>query len=243
MKSKIKSFQTTTHSINTLHFELVRALFQNGRIYINERGSFVGHKRLEYDFVTGIVTSPTEDTIPQMPTGIPAVSTLEDNTNYAATHLFSSEVAENETYTYGEFISPQLPKIIDMLKVSPDTNQATIMIGNENSIDQEHPPCLRIIDFRSKLDSGARELHMFVYFRSWDLWSGLPVNLGGMAILMEYVANSLGIGIGEMIIMSKGLHLYDFTWPMALARLGGNLPEGSVVTRVEAELGESWKDD
>ena len=40
------------NSIDDLHFRLIRRLFQIGRVYIIDQGSYVGHKRLEYDFIS-----------------------------------------------------------------------------------------------------------------------------------------------------------------------------------------------
>lgn len=54
------------------------------------------------------------------------------------------------------------------------------------------------------------------------------------------MAHNIGIEPGETIAMSKGLHLYDYQWPQALARLGGSMPEDGVITKEEALLGEGW---
>ena len=116
------------------------------------------------------------------------------------------------------------------------TNQATIAIGGVESVTQEHPPCLRLIDTR--VSEG--KLHFIIYFRSWDLWAGLPENLGGIQLLKEYMAESIGVEDGEIIASSKGLHLYDYQWPIALLRLNGLMPENASITKAEAELGEGW---
>lgn len=75
--------------------------------------------------------------------------------------------------------------------------------------------CLRHIDTR--IQDG--KLHFSnVYFRSWDLWSGLPANLAGISMLQEHMANEIGVEQGEMICTSKGLHLYDYQVPFASMR-------------------------
>ena len=73
------------------------------------------------------------------------------------------------------------------------------------------------VDFR--LDQ-QNVLHMFVYFRSWDLWGGFPANLAGLQMVKEYVANEIGAEDGTMICASKGLHLYDFCIDVAATRIG-----------------------
>lgn len=225
-------------TLDDVHFKLVRSIFQKGNIYIIDRGSWEGHKRLEFDHITLQVTQPeTRPLSPQMPQGVSPVTDEDKIINYAAKYLMSDEVEENEIYTYGQYIYPQLEPIIKMLKEDGHrTNQATMSVGDKNSVHEEHPACLRLIDCRVKDD----KLHLHVYFRSWDLWAGLPENLGGIQILKEYMADKIGIEPGETIAMSKGLHLYDYQWPQALSRLAGNMPEDASITREEAELGEGW---
>ena len=110
------------------------------------------------------------------------------------------------------FIWPQVPKVIKMFREQgPGTNQASIAVCNENSIDLEHPPCLRHIDCRVKND----KLHFMLYFRSWDLWGGFPTNLGGLQLLKEYMAGEIGVKDGSIAAFSKGLHLYEHCWDLA----------------------------
>ena len=59
---------------------------------------------------------------------------------------------------------------------------------------------------------------VFVYFRSWDLWGGLPANLAGIQQLKEYMAGQIGVDDGEMIVESKGLHLYGYAEELAKLR-------------------------
>ena len=224
-------------SIDDLYFRLIRRLFQIGRIYIIDQGSYVGHKRLEYDFISFQLVHPgTRPLTPIMLDGIPSVTTDEDIDRYYNEQLMSPEVADNEIYTYGEYVFEQVPKVLELLENSPRTNQATIMIGGRESIDQEHPPCLRLID--CKISGGV--LHFYVYFRSWDLWGGLPENLGGLQLLKEDMSKALGVVDGQIFGCSKGLHLYDFVWPLALKRMNNIVPEGSVLSRNDIELGERW---
>jgi intein/homing endonuclease len=71
--------------------------------------------------------------------------------------------------------------------------------------------CLRHIDTR--IQDG--KLHFYPYFRSWDLWGGLPANLGGIQLMKEYIASEIGVEDGEIIASSKGLHLYDYSFDLA----------------------------
>ena len=94
------------------------------------------------------------------------------------------------------------------------TNQATMEIAMPTDIILNDHPCLRSIDTRIRYG----KLHFIAYFRSWDLWGGLPVNLGGLQLLKEYMAAEIGVEDGDLIASSKGLHLYDDVWELAKLR-------------------------
>lgn len=94
------------------------------------------------------------------------------------------------------------------------TNQAIMEIAMPTDIMLNDPPCLRSIDTRIRYG----KLHFMAYFRSWDLWGGLPVNLGGLQLLKEYMALEIGVEDGDLIAASKGLHLYDDVWELAKLR-------------------------
>jgi thymidylate synthase len=90
-------------------------------------------------------------------------------------------------------------------------NQMILQVGQPNDMLLQDPPCLRHIDTR--IQDG--KLHFYPYFRSWDLWGGLPANLGGIQLMKEYIANEIGVKDGEIIASSKGLHLYDYSFDLA----------------------------
>ena len=94
-------------------------------------------------------------------------------------------------------------------------NQCTMEIGMPSDVKLLDPPCLRLIDTKISEEDSEWKLHFAVYFRSWDLWGGLPTNLGGLQLLKEYMANSIGVKPGETIASSKSLHLYDDIWEIA----------------------------
>ena len=47
---------------------------------------------------------------------------------------------------------------------------------------------------------------------------GFPSNLGGLQLVKQYMAEEIGVGDGEIIAVSKGLHLYDYAWDLAKMR-------------------------
>jgi thymidylate synthase len=193
-------------------FLCLRRVLTQGREYIIERGSNVGHRRKEMDFVVLQVRHPgRRPLVPDVPLGVPPPSSMEYVENYLQ-YLLTSFKADTEQYTYGEDLESQIPEVIRIYKEGGhNTNQGFMAVGSKESIKLPDPPCLRGIDTR--VANGR--LHFIVYFRSWDLWAGLPSNLAGIQLLKEYMASEIGVEDGEIMALSKGLHLYDYTWELA----------------------------
>jgi thymidylate synthase len=121
----------------------------------------------------------------------------------------------------------QLEWIIDHFKSKGHgNNHCYITVGDKySSLSYDKPynnesergtsPCLRGIDFKIKQDT----LITGVEFRSWDLFSGFPENMGGITLLNEYVANELGVQPGPLAFSSMGLHCYGFQLEVLKQRL------------------------
>ncbi len=119
----------------------------------------------------------------------------------------------------------QVDEVIRMYKqAGHNTNQAVMEIGMPTDVLLEDPPCLRLIDTRIRNNT----LHFIVYFRSWDLYNGFPVNLAGLQQLKKYMADEIGVRDGSIRAISKGLHLYDDMWELACLRCGVEDPEDLV---------------
>jgi thymidylate synthase len=109
----------------------------------------------------------------------------------------------------------QIEWIIDTYKrFGPRNNQMVLQVAHPSDVTLLDPPCLRSIDTRIQDET----LHFMVYFRSWDLWGGMPANLAGIQNLKEYMAGEIGVKDGEMIVESKGLHLYGYAEELAKLR-------------------------
>jgi len=198
-------------------FLCLRKTLTQGREYNIDRGSNVGHKRKELDFIVLQVQHPNiRPLIPDVPPGVPPPSSIDYVEGYLQ-YLITSFKADTEQYTYGEDLESQIPEIIRIYQADGhNTNQGFMAVGSRESIKLPDPPCLRGIDTRV-MDG---KLHFILYFRSWDLWAGFPSNLAGIQMLKEYVANEIGVEDGELIALSKGLHLYDYTWDLARTSAG-----------------------
>jgi len=193
-------------------FLCLREVMAKGYEYQIERGSYKGQCRKELDFITVAISEPSmRPLIPSVPLGVPAPSTMEYVESYLP-YLMTSHAADGEQYTYGQYLEPQIVKVIDMYKkYGYNTNQAFMTVGNPETLDLPDPPCLRSIDTRIRYG----KLHFICYFRSWDLWGGFPSNLAAIQLLKEYMASEIGVEDGEMVISTKGLHLYDYSWELA----------------------------
>ena len=99
-------------------------------------------------------------------------------------------------------------------KFGQRNNQLVLQVAHPSDLTLLDPPCLRSIDTRIQNDS----LRFFVYFRSWDLWNGFPANLAAIQNLKEYMAGEIDVKDGEMIVESKGLHLYGYAEDLAKLR-------------------------
>lgn len=156
-------------------------------------------------------------------------------------YLMTAEKEHNEEYTYGERLTRvpikvtkkvktngtiffeennkvylnQIEYIIDTYKkYGSRNNQMILQIARPRDLLLDDPPCLRHIDTR--IQNG--KLIFFVYFRSWDLWAGLPANLAAIQTLKEYMANEIGVEDGPMRVESKGLHIYGYAEKLAKIR-------------------------
>jgi len=220
-------------------FQCLSAILDSGQVYTITRGSYAGQKRLEFDFVSVRVRKPSHQIIPIIPEGmsIPAPTDMSYIQGYLS-YLLTGAKTETEDYTYGErLVDPkvkikqnlngkeliseiplnvnQIEEVIKMYKEKgAGTNQAVMEIGMPSDIQLIDPPCLRLIDTRLRYG----KLHFILYFRSWDLWGGFPSNLGGLQLVKQYMAEEIGVDDGEIIAVSKGLHLYDYAWELAMLR-------------------------
>ncbi len=198
-------------------FLCLRKTLAEGYEYSIERGSYAGQCRKELDLIVVKISNPGNRPLtPDVPQGVPAPTTMEYIESYLP-YLMTAHRAEEEQYTYGQYLEGQITEVIKMYKENGyNTNQAYMAVGDSQSIFLPDPPCLRGIDTRVRYG----KLHFIAYFRSWDLWAGFPSNLAAMQLLKEYMASEIGVEDGEMIATSKGMHLYEYSWELAKTAAG-----------------------
>jgi len=115
----------------------------------------------------------------------------------------------------GQLYLNQIEWVIDTYKKYGErNNQLVLQIAHPSDLTLLDPPCLRSIDTRIQ----DKTLNFIVYFRSWDLWNGFPANLAAIQNLKAYMAGEIGVEDGQMIVESKGLHLYGYAEDLAKLR-------------------------
>ncbi len=214
-------------TISDAWHQAVYQCWKNGYDYKIDSGSYQGQIRRQFDFFTCEISQPEVRPLAiQFPENmtLPPPNTEEQVEDYAVSYLLSKDISGKETYTYGSrmlnFPNPdgsftdQIKWIIEHLKGFPGNNHCAITIPLGGDLNLEHAPCLRVVDLKIVHE----KLDISVYFRSWDLWSGFPTNLGGFQIFNEFIAQEVGVPTGKMFAASAGLHLYEMYFPVVKMR-------------------------
>jgi len=216
----LKPVNIIARDLNDAWFQALERVVCDGRVWTVERGSYVGQRRWELDFVTIHITHPgTRPLVPEIPchlSHIPPPTTMEYVEEYLSYLMEDEPLKEHEVYTYGERVKPQMNEIIRRYKDGGfGSNQECISVSMPSDIALDDPPCMRSIDTRIVAADGLRrgepqKLHFFPYFRSWCLVGGFPSNLAALRLMQEYMADQIEVDAGEMLCTSKGLHVYEF---------------------------------
>ena len=201
---------------------------QGSRRYKVQTGSFAGVDRIELDFAILHVEMPwVRPLLPLPPENLPIPPPCDEKyLNEYMLYLLSPDVQPNEHYTYGNRLMVGFQKCIDYYKKhGTDTNRMCLEIGRPEDINlydldngEGSSPCLRLIDTRV-LDG---KLNFICYFRSWNCWSGLPMNLAGLQQVKEIMASEIGVEDGELIAISKGLNIREHELEVVASRLYKN---------------------
>lgn len=206
-----------TFTLNDAWRDAMWLCVMNGWDFVVKEGSYKGQIRKQLPYVTIKVKGPgTRPLAPMLSPPNEPPTTEEKIKEYFHNYLMSDVIHGNEQYTYGSFIKPQLMKVIELLvEAKGNTNQARIAIGDRDSVFLTDPPCLNTINFKVV----EKKLVMSVVFRSWDLFSGLPQNLGGLQMLkefvLEFIQTEFEVQDGPLVAFSDGLHLYEYAFELA----------------------------
>ena len=105
--NNFKPVQIMANDLNDCYFQLLSYVWEFGRKYKIDTGSFAGASRLEFDFCSGFINYPhTRPLAPIMPEGIPPVTTDEKlELEYFPNYLMNPELEGNEHYKYSSWIN------------------------------------------------------------------------------------------------------------------------------------------
>lgn len=114
-------------------------------------------------------------------------------------------------YTYGERMRgfrgdiDQIGYIIKKLKKNPNSRRAVATLWDP-LLDQtrEEVPCLSMLDFVIR----EGRLNLTAVLRSNDMQRAWPANAFGLAKVMEYVSEKLGVNAGTLTTLSISAHVY-----------------------------------
>ena len=252
------SIQATT--LDDLYFKTIVSCLKHGRLYKIDSGSYSGSHRIEFDEANLYVTNPTARPLAPIPRqGIPVSTNDEKIAEYFLTYLMDGRLEPNEHYKYSSWIVG-MPREVNLehkgvqrgtrlnqlewcmnhfLEDGYGTNHCYITVGCAEGLqrydwsekgcsdaEKGSTECLRGISLKIK----GNRLNLKCIFRSWDLIGGLPENLGGLTMLMEYIVDSINdrkkpgmpeIKTGILYASSDGLHIYEHH--LDLAKLWTNI--------------------
>jgi len=192
-------------------------IWRQGQEIGDERGT----KIRELLSLQVVVEDPYREMIPQ------EYSWNQERLEEYALQLLSGKNPGFE-YTYGERlrnwscqgIAPmdQIEHVIRRLKASSSTRRATAVTWIP-PLDEtrEEVPCMIVDDF--KLRDGR--LNLSVFFRSHDFAGAYPANLYGLARVLEYVSQEVGVCPGSISTTSASAHIYEHDWDWVAEMLMG----------------------
>lgn len=142
------------------------------------------------------------------------------------------EGASGASYSYGGRLrahreaGDQLTAFIAKLSSSPATRRAVMLTWDfATDFTSPDPPCLVLVQG----DLTDRVYSQIAYFRSHDAFGAWPLNAYALLRLMEEVRLRLesetgeSIRLGNLLIFSASLHVYEHDWPRARDVLEKNL--------------------
>lgn len=130
-----------------------------------------------------------------------------------------SDNGETMYGAYGKRMFNQIDPLINRLKADPSDRRAVLQIWDARSDEldtmpgiqgdltapSKDPPCNNLVYFKLR----DNKLHMTVICRSNDIhWGLYAVNLPTFAMLQQYIAARLGVGLGIQRHLSNSLHFY-----------------------------------
>lgn len=120
-----------------------------------------------------------------------------------------AEAAVNKAYWSEKGRYNQIQKCIEMLKKCPFTRRAQAVTWKVwEDLGISDPACLQRVWFRVQKIDGKDKLNMTVDFRSNDAYRASFMNIFALTELQKYVAEQVGVDVGEYIHHADSFHIY-----------------------------------
>jgi hypothetical protein len=219
-KSIFNPVAITGRDLGDTWVRLMYETIENGRAYVVTEGSHAGDIRVTADVSMGVIMNPEiRPFAPQAKPGQAITFTDDGILEYFEKYVYrhgEAAVGINEDYNYSRWLTPLADAIMKYsAKFGNGNAHCTMRVGDpfcflgyfdayDNEMDRKTTPCL--LDIDTKVVDG--KLVFYVFYRSWDLLNGFPMNLGGFQLLKEAMAVAMGLLPGATVFMCKDLHLY-----------------------------------
>ena len=100
----------------------------------------------------------------------------------------------------------QLKNVLEDLRNKPDSRRHIVSAWNPGYIDQMAlPPCHAFFQFYVAEDKLSCQL----YQRSADIFLGVPFNIASYALLVHFMAQDLGLEVGDFVHTLGDAHIYS----------------------------------
>ncbi len=166
----------------------------------------------------------------------------EDLEDYAK-QIVTPEKPEGVSYTYGARLfgngeTNQVSEAVERLKKSFYTRRAVASTWRLQDAKSDSPPCLMQISWNIQFN----KLYQTATFRSWDIFSGMPINILALRKLQQDIAKQLGIECASLTCLGVSAHIYENNWQQSSETLEKYKkpdyrfyqdPRGSFVIRIE----------
>jgi thymidylate synthase len=191
------------------HIKALTHIADHGSYVLTEHGP-----THEIIFLNSVILSPLSKDVPAY-TEFTSENAIQE---YARKEITGAIVPSGFQYTYGKEIHNwefenqgkinQREACIELLRNFKNTRRATMRLGNPGMLQSSDPACCCIVDWKYR----AECLNMFLVFRSHDYGSAYYPNMRGFAILLEEVAQEIGMIPGIMGCTSMSAHVYKGDW-------------------------------
>ena len=119
-------------------------------------------------------------------------------------------ITSNSAYghiIFDKFGFNQLDKIIELLRIDPNSRRAVININipNKKVIETKDEPCTIALQFYIR----NNKVYCTTIMRSNDIWFGLPYDIVFFTTLQKIIADELNLEYGEYNHFATSLHMYQ----------------------------------